>query len=574
MRKTFRKTFIPGLLVLQTIWFATCRGDGGFGAPSYPRSGATSVLGTPPALTRIPLNGTLFSVLDWTSKDSGSSDEDVLAADHALAPMGIPNIDTTDLATAAANPFLMVAGVLKTPSKLSAAEIRALITYVQNGGTLYLWAPSVSSLLTALGIAGQKSYSGSSVGALRPLTFDVSQLDPLLKYVDDPAEINWQFNVPTASVTIGYAATSCRRLAKWNNSGDYAVLRCDIGAGRAYVFGWPLRVSVTLPEREKVPGIEPPSTNTVVLDADISRLLMRGSYEGWPANPQIRQFAPAGHHAALIITHDVDATVSYNNVPAYVDLETSLGIKSTFLFTTNPYNTGWIGPMYVASGMKRIRYALDHGFDVESHSFGHFPDFKLAPFGTGSENASNYMPQYTETPSGSLTCCTSRMSTIGELGVSRWLLENDFGISVESFRSGFLEIPPSFFKGVSETGYRRDATFASGLTRGSFPFVGFQLVSGNVVTYSVMEYPLAISDDKINSAIYSQFLDKWEAVIRANYANNAPTILLIHPVNTGIRLQALQDILTRVSDLDLWIGDWKTFAHFWEAQGVTNARWP
>ena len=26
--------------------------------------------------------------------------------------------------------------------------------------------------------------------------------------------------------------------------------------------------------------------------------------------------------------------------------------------------------------------------------------------------------------------------------------------------------------------------------------------------------------------------------------------------------------------LDLWIGDWKTFAEFWEAQGVTCERWP
>ncbi|MGA2363821.1 MAG: hypothetical protein ABSG73_15380 [Candidatus Aminicenantales bacterium] len=94
-----------------------------------------------------------------------------------------------------------------------------------------------------------------------------------------------------------------------------------------------------------------------------------------------------------------------------------------------------------------------------------------------------------------------------------------------------------------------------------------------------MEYPLAISEDHVpalDPTTYSQYLSDWETVIKANYANNAPTILLIHPIDTGIRFQILQQLLTDLQNqgLDLWVGDWKTFAEFWEAQGVTNARWP
>lgn len=63
-------------------------------------------------------------------------------------------------------------------------------------------------------------------------------------------------------------------------------------------------------------------------------------------------------------------------------------------------------------------------------------------------------------------------------------------------------------------------------------------------------------------------------MIRSNYANNPLTILLIHPVDDQVRIRILQDILRRVTDLDLWIGDWKTFAQFLEAQGMTDARWP
>jgi hypothetical protein len=539
--------------------------------PSYPRDNAGSVLRSPPLLGQIPIQGTTAAVLDWTSKDSEGTPEDLLATCHSLSPMGIPHVHPSTQADASAYPFLAIAGVLNTASSLSSGERTGLITYVQTGGTLYLWAPSVTALLTDLGISGYTPYTGDVV---RPVTFDLTQTDPILDYIDNSVEINWQPNFPSGHVTRGYTPLTpgpCTPLAWWNNTGDAAVLRCNLGTGRAYVFGWRLRPLLTLPERQFVPGIEPPNTNAVVLDADICRLLMRGSYEGFAPSPQIRQFAPEGHHAALIITHDVDAIVAYDLVPAYVGLENSLGVKSTFLFTTTPYDTDFIAPMYVASGMENIQYALNWGFDIASHSFGHFPDFDLAPLGTGAESAANYVPMY-----DSVTGTTSGMSTIGELGVSRWLLENDFGITVKGFRSGYLYISPDFLQGLSQTGYQRDSTYAYGLTRGAFPFATFDVSSGVVTTYPVVEYPVDISDEYLDATTYTQYLDKWKAVIQANYANNAPTILLLHPVDDTYRIQAEQEIIQWATSSypDLWIGDWKTFAEFWEAQGVTCARWP
>ncbi|HUX09964.1 MAG TPA: hypothetical protein VMW51_04930, partial [Terriglobia bacterium] len=216
---------------------------------------------------------------------------------------------------------------------------------------------------------------------------------------------------------------------------------------------------------------------------------------------------------------------------------------------------------------------VDNGFDTEDHSFGHFPDFNLAAYGTGSETAANYLPTYSF-----ITGTTSGMSVIGELGVSRWLLENDFGLTVPGFRSGYLLAPQNFMQGLTATGYQRDSTYAAGLTRGSFPFAGFTVneTTGAVTTYPITEYPVSLSDDQaaLDASTYNQYINAWESVIRSNYANNTPTILLIHPVDDTIRLQIFQDLIQRVSDLDLWIGDWKTFARFWEAQGVTNARWP
>ncbi|HXH48186.1 MAG TPA: hypothetical protein VNM47_02335 [Terriglobia bacterium] len=556
----------------------------------YPRPGAGSVLfGPPPALPQVPHNGTLVSVLDWTAKDNEGDSEDVISADHIVAEMGIPNIDTTDFTTAAANPFMVVAGVLNTTSSLSSTDISNLTSYVNAGGTLYLWEPNVSGLLTALGISSPPNDYLNLADEQRALTFDTAQNDPLLKYVDAPEEINWAPFFPLGDVTRGYSSSSCTALATWS-TGDAAVLRCNIGAGRAYVFGWRLRPLMELPELQRGNNTGPQGVNAIVPDADICRLMMRASYEAFAANPQERQWAPGGHHAALIITHDVDATASYQNVPAGVDFENSLGFKSTYLFTTSPYNNGWIDGMYSAPGHEDIQYALDHGFDVQSHSFGHFPDFQTALFSLTnppSETASNYEPMFTLVTTTPF-CCTSGMSVVGELGVAKWLLENDFSIPITAFRAGYTEIPPTLLQGLSATGYQRDLSYLNDLTRGAFPFVTFTLdtstTPATLTTYHVMEYPMSISDDAspavgltgLDTTTVSQYVDAWMKMIKFNYDNNAPTVLLVHPIDTTARFQVIQQLLAEIQNqgLDLWIGDLTTFAKFWEAQGVTNAKWP
>jgi hypothetical protein len=557
----------------------------------YPRSGAGSVLsGPPPALPQVPHNGTLVSVLDWTSKDNEGDSEDVISADHMLTEMGIPNIDTTDFATAAANSFMVVAGVLNTAASLSSTDISNLTSYVNSGGTLYLWEPNITGLLTALGISSPPNDYSMLTDEQRPLTFDTSQNDPILKYINAPEEINWAPFFPVDDVTRGYSSTSCTALATWS-TGDSAALRCDIGKGRAYVFGWRLRPLMELPELQLGNDTGPQGVNAIVPDADICRMMMRGTYEAYAANPQERQWAPDGHHAALIITYDNDAVVAYQDVPTTVDFDESLGVKATYNFTTLPYDSGYIAPMYTASGKEDILYAVTHGFDVEGEGFGHFPDFGTAPYSLTnppSETAANYMPMFYPAPPGSLLCCTSGLSVIGEVGVSKWLLENDFNIKLTAIRSGFTLVPPSFIQGLAATGYQRDQSYLNDLTRGAFPFVTFTLDSSStpatVTTYPVMEYPMSISDDAspaagltgLNTSTVSQYVDAWMKVTQFNYDNNAPTVLLIHPVDTTARFQVLQQFLAAIKNqgMDMWIGDLTTFAKFWESQGVTDARWP
>ncbi len=523
---------------------------------NYPRSDAASVLKPTPPLPLLPTTGARVAILDWRSKDSSATPEDLLALCHTLTVLGIPHVHTSVLAEAASYPLLAIAGV---PDSLTSADRTGLLAYANGGGTLLLWRIADSALLTSLGISGSVSYSQTTS---RPLTFDLQTGDAGLRFIDAEPEINWQLQYPSYGYTRGYTATSATVLAHWA-TGDAALLRSQIGSGRAYLFGWRLRQVVAEAERAVSFGPEPPWTNEPVLDADICRLLLRGIYEGWAgAGAPLRNFAPEGKRAALILTHDADSTQLYANVPNFMQVETAHGVKSTFLFTTSPYSNGWISGIYSNTGKQVIAQVSDAGFDIASHTFGHFPDFQLAPSGTGAEDAGVYLPHY----STDLTHSTG-VSAIGETGVSRWLLEGDFGIVIEGFRAGHLMVPPSLPDALSRTGYRRDSSFTGGMTRGSFPYPRFSTETGFIL-YPVMEYPIAISDHGLEEATFEATLEKWLTLIRINADNNAPTVLLIHPSSDATRQQALEAILDRIAGLDLWVGDWKSFATFWEAQGV------
>jgi hypothetical protein len=534
---------------------------------NYPRPGADSVLRSSPPLPQITTQGTTVAVLDWTSKDEYGTEEDLLAICHSLAPWRIPHVHTSDVGVASAYPFVAVAGALNRADLLTDTERMALVDYVDQGGTLLLWRPDDTELLQDLGVPVSSSHVGSFV---RPLTFDLATGDPALTYIDHQVEVNWQLLYPDFSSTRGYADPVIGdALARWSD-GSAAVARSDLGLGQAYVFGWRLRHILTDGESQVVRGEEPHWTNTLIVDADISRLLARGIYAGWAATPaEPRQFAPDGKPAALLITHDVDARSSYQRTPEFAQFESDRGFKATYLFTTAPYSPGWTGTLYDADGRLSIEEAIRLGHDIESHSFGHFPDYHEVALGSGTETASNYFPEYSWD-----LALTIGASVLGETGVSRWLLENDFGITVDTFRSGHLLVPPDHLEGLTQTGYRRDTTYGGGLTRGSFPFVAFTMSSGDVTSYPIMEYPVTLSDGDITVETLQERLDLWESVILLNYANNAPTVLLIHPVQHGPRLEALEGILDRVADLDLWIGDLRTFGEFWEAQGVTCEMWP
>lgn len=205
-------------------------------------------------------------------------------------------------------------------------------------------------------------------------------------------------------------------------------------------------------------------------------------------------------------------------------------------------------------------------FDIGSHSFGHFRNFDGCTNGSGGESAESYMP--TASGAGVSMGCT----VMGELGVSRYLLEEDLGVRVERFRAGHLVVPPSLPASLARLGYRRDTTTPAGYTGAAYPFVQLDYESPEITEYPVMEYPISISDNKLDQTNVEETVEAWRDVLEANAANGMPTVLLVHPSDRPGRFEALQQFIESVNDGTYWITDLRSFADFWEGQGVVRRR--
>ena len=530
---------------------------------SYPRESTSSILQQSPPLAEIPSTPGPIAVkiLDWSTKNENGTEENLIAAEHLISPWAIPAEITEEIPAVTDTGLLILAGNLASTQDISSAEIDTLDAYVQAGSTVFLWRPTQAALLEKLGL----TITASTVDTnLRPVSWVQSKADPIMSYIDHPAEIDWQFNLPEFGTSKHYQVDSGTVLATWSDGGA-AVIRLPRGTGSYYVFGWQLRHSITQSEQEILYGDHENNRNIFRPDSDLIKLLARGVYEELAQTSVPRNFAPGNHQAALIVTHDVDATSSYQRIVEFSEWEQARGFNSTFTVTVSPFKTGWAGYLYTETGKKSISTALEMGADIQSHSIGHFPDFDLIEKGDGTETASNYAPYYDIHEAAAINA-----SVFGEVGVSRWILNQDFSLAIESFRAGHLVYPETLFEVLAQTGYKRDSSFTAPSTSGSLPYETFDADSGLVTRYPITEYPISISDTGLDGSNYEEIAESWFAVLEANYANNVPTMLLLHNSDKEGKLEAMQHLLDLIEadNLDLWIGNWKEFAQFWESQGM------
>jgi peptidoglycan/xylan/chitin deacetylase (PgdA/CDA1 family) len=485
--------------------------------------------------------------------ESGMPD---LARTHSVKHMahvaGVPYTVTRDVKEAALFSVIIATEGLDGLN-LTDVQTETIKKYVQDGGVFISTNLKDTGLYDVAGITDQ-TFSRDRYS----INFHIAKSDNVFKWIDEPEErtiLIGNKNNESAMFSRSYDTDQAEILASFDD-GTPAFIRNQFGNGFSYTFGNSFKDLIIRSQmnfdfssnRTYSNGFEPAS--------DVFSLIFRGILIEHIPHLVWKNTSAFNSRSAVILTHDIDAESNMQWMNRYADFENSLDITATYFVTTHYIDDALDGDYY-SNYRDAVTLLRDQNQEVGSHSVGHFPDFAVIPFGTLGEDIFTYQP-------GHHGGITENASLLGELEVSKKLLEEDTGLPVTSFRSGYLIYPDQLISALDTLGYRFNSSYSANDVQTSFPYTPYKTRSFSSSESKILEIPVTISDvlfDEFTTENYLVAADLWSTVTEKYYANGAPTVLLVHP-NRDLKLRAMQIYLENLPP-DVSIQSIQSFGNFW-----------
>lgn len=474
---------------------------------------------------------------------------------NLMQQSGLPYDTTSFIDTAINYPVIITASrILDTT--LSPVQRIQLQNYVSSGGVLISSSLRDTNLNALFGINQIQSDD-----SLLMITWDTISYPQFFDLVDDSLEVTVSIGDSsfTNFVTRAYSLTTAQSLANYED-GRCAVAMNAFGTGKTYLFGPDFRDIILRPQLNMDLEAQRVYSNGFEVSTDVFVFVIRNIIRQHISNSVYKYTVPGNSTSALLITHDVDSYSSIDTMHYFSIWEESLGIDAQYNITTRYMSDTWMSDYYLGNE-PRIDSLLMHGHTLASHSVGHFPDFDEEPifqYGTLGSTMISYTPSYT---SG----MTSAGTVLGELEVSKDLLESTYGVPIRSFRAGHLCYPDSLIMGLGTTGYEFNSTNSANDILTGFPFFPYNRRSFSGIYNGVLEIPMTISDvfkdNPIADTNSSLKVHIWLTQIEKYNKNNAPVTLLIHP-NRMFKLTAMQNLLDSIPTT-MCIYPFQRYGQFW-----------
>lgn len=504
------------------------------------------------------------AILDISNINEESNSSRIASVEHVFHVSGLPFYKTENIDSALLFPVVIIPPRI-FDTTFTNAERAKLITYVDDGGVLITSSLRDPQLFPIFGVNNPNNDNTRF-----RMTWDTTAMPDIFDRIDDSLEVEvslGRLTEPNTFYSRSYDLNGGISLATYED-GTNAFVYNNYGSGHAYVFGIDLRDVIIrnlidadfLAHRSYSNGFEPTTDTYIFVISNIIRKHIPHSVQ-WHTSP-------GDSRATLMVTHDVDATTGYDTMGYYADSEFTRNIRSSYYLTTKYFSDYIAGPFYLGRG-NQVEHLINKNHVIGSHSVGHFPDFSdetLFPFGEMSITAADYSPHYDGTS-------TSNGSILGEVKVSKDLIEANHNYTVETFRAGYLEYPDSLPLALDTCGYKYNTNHSANNVLTNFPFytINEQVFSGR--TTNVLEIPMTISDAAytfpIDANNYPNHVNRWTKVTRRNSKNFAPTVLLIHP-NRLFKLQAQEDYLDSVANENLEIRPLSEYGAFWKERLYTR----
>jgi hypothetical protein len=460
-----------------------------------------------------------------------------LSARRILDAIGAPFQTTTTLEDAVQYPVIITGSrILQT--SFNPVQQNLIKQYVNNGGVLITSCLRDTMLYEMCGINTMNTYN-----KYYRMTFDTTAA-PIFDWIQDSMEITVSLGKSSLGnifYTQYYGLNTATALAHYED-GKNAIVQNNHGAGTTYLFGPDFRDIIYRNQIDFDYSAERSYSNGFEPTTDVFFMLIRNIIRKHIPHTVFKHTVPGKATSVLMITHDVDSRTAMDTMQVFSDYEKQQGINAMYNITTHYFHDTWMTNFYIGSWSK-VHALIEDGHTLASHSVGHFPDFDnetLFPFGVMGNTPGNYNPAYT----GGMT---TGGTVLGELEVSKFLLENDHSVPIKSFRAGHLCYNDKLILGLDTLGYEFNTTFSANNILTAYPFYGIRERTYNGIETNVLEIPMTISDvfSDISASNYLSKVDIWTDVTMRYNSNHSPINLLIHP-NRNYKLLAEIEYLNRL----------------------------
>lgn len=345
------------------------------------------------------------------------------------------------------------------------------------------------------------------------------------------------------------------------DDGSAALIRNRSGAGTAIAFGWDLGRYIKRAQNNR----DHEANRTYVNDYEPSvdsvlRFLMEIYRSGEPRAVTLHP-APDGQALSVVISHDVDYAGSLANSLEYARYQRSAGYGATYFMQTK-YFRDFFDEMFFDENTPALLAELeDLGMELASHSVSHSDMFARLPVGNYRESYPRYQPRIVE------FFYTRDASIMGELRVSKHLLESLSRSVVVSFRPGFLANPFALPQSLETAGYRYSSTVTANDVMTHLPFrqTFDRLYDAET---GIFEFPIAVEDEK--DPPMDGRLDAALALAEKISVYGGLFVVLIHPNVTAEKLRFLQGLTERLR-AKAWWGTLQEFGGWWAARDAVEA---
>lgn len=249
-------------------------------------------------------------------------------------------------------------------------------------------------------------------------------------------------------------------------------------------------------------------------------LFIKGVYARFVEYATWKHTLPYNNLPVFVLTHDIDLETSMVILNDYSTWERCNNISTTYFINTK-YNSDYQNPAFYDQYIPQMRILAKQGFDVGSHSVGHLRDFQNLPLGHLGNTKQNYKPYDGVNVSTGGT-------VLGELEVSKNLLENDLNVTVRAFRPGFLWDPFAIGLALDTLGYTQSSIHSANDVMTNFPYHLAKKREVDTEISRVLEMPISFFTDPNVSEKTDSIINKLNLVMGQVSANYAPFIVLLH----------------------------------------------